>query len=103
MSLYNFGILCPLGRLKYLLWASMAVLLLSYPASKALAQDATIRITGTISGETGQPLSGVSVKVKNQAPSTSTDANGAFSLNVAPNSTLIFTYIGSAEKLYSFC
>jgi TonB-linked SusC/RagA family outer membrane protein len=49
------------------------------------------RVTDAANGET---LIGVSIKVKGGTQGTSTDANGAFTINVAPTATLVFTYIG---------
>jgi len=49
------------------------------------------RVTDAANGET---LIGVSIKVKGGTQGTSTDATGAFSINVAPTATLVLTYIG---------
>jgi TonB-linked SusC/RagA family outer membrane protein len=42
----------------------------------------------------GQPLPGVSVVVKGTTVSTSTDANGRYTINVGGDATLVFTYVG---------
>jgi TonB-linked SusC/RagA family outer membrane protein len=42
----------------------------------------------------GQPLPGVSVVVKGTTVSTSTDANGRYTINAAGDATLVFTFIG---------
>jgi TonB-linked SusC/RagA family outer membrane protein len=42
----------------------------------------------------GQPLPGVSVVVKGTTVSTSTDANGRYTINVAGDVTLVFTFMG---------
>jgi TonB-linked SusC/RagA family outer membrane protein len=42
----------------------------------------------------GQPLPGVSVVVKGTTVSTSTDANGRYTINVADDATLVFNFIG---------
>jgi TonB-linked SusC/RagA family outer membrane protein len=42
----------------------------------------------------GQPLPGVSVVVKGTTVSTSTDANGRYTINVAGDATLAFSFIG---------
>ncbi|MBS1917826.1 MAG: SusC/RagA family TonB-linked outer membrane protein [Bacteroidetes bacterium] len=61
--------------------------------SSALAvQD--IRITGKITGENGEPLSGVSISVKGTSTGTSTDNNGSFTLTVPEKGTLVISYIG---------
>ena len=51
-------------------------------------------ISGTVTDASNRPLSGVSVMVKGTKNGTSTDLNGRFSINVAPGSTLIFSYVG---------
>lgn len=61
--------------------------------TSAFAQDRTI--SGTVTDKAdGQPLPGVSVKVKGTQVGTVTDANGKFQLKAANNGTLTFTYIG---------
>ena len=60
-------------------------------ASKAI-QD--IQITGNVTGENAEPLSGVSISVKGAARGTMTDNNGDFKLTVPEKGTLIISYIG---------
>jgi len=55
---------------------------------------ADTRITGTVVDETGQPLVGVSVKVKGDTKAVSTDANGSFTISAPENAVLVFSYIG---------
>ena len=56
------------------------------------AQDENI--SGKITGVNGDPLSGVTVSVKNSTVTTLTDVDGNFSLSVPPNATLVITYVG---------
>jgi TonB-linked SusC/RagA family outer membrane protein len=56
------------------------------------AQD--IKITGKITGENGEPLSGVSITVKGSTVGTSTDNNGNFTLTVPQNGRLVISAIG---------
>lgn len=59
----------------------------------ASAQNRTI--SGVVTdAKTGETLIGVSVKVQNSTAGTSTDANGAFKLQVSPNSVLVLSYTG---------
>jgi TonB-linked SusC/RagA family outer membrane protein len=52
-------------------------------------------ISGKILNEKGEPLEGVTVKVKGKNISTQTLADGSFTIkNVPDQSTLVFTYIG---------
>lgn len=80
--LYNSG-------LKYKLLKDNLVVILS---SEMEIQD--IRITGKITGEGGEPLSGASVRVKGRSIGTSTDNLGNFSLTVPQNSVLEISYVG---------
>lgn len=54
-----------------------------------------VTVTGKVTDETGQPLPGVTVKIKSTGGATATDNKGAFTITV-PNDqeTLIFSYIG---------
>lgn len=61
-----------------------------------LAQTLTVR--GTIVSQNGEPLQGVSVVVKGTQTGTSTKGDGSFEIAAAPNSTLIFTYVGYISK-----
>lgn len=55
-------------------------------------------ITGKVTDEKGEPLSGVSVKVKGSSAGTSTNTNGEFTLEVPQNATLIISYVGFETK-----
>jgi len=57
-------------------------------------QAADIKIAGQIVDENGQPLPGVSVKVKGGTLGTSTNTEGKFSLNVPGDAILVISYIG---------
>ncbi|MHA4809200.1 TonB-dependent receptor [Flavitalea flava] len=53
-----------------------------------------IKITGRITGENGEPLSGVSVTVKGTSHGTTTDNTGNFTLTVPEKSRIVISYIG---------
>jgi TonB-linked SusC/RagA family outer membrane protein len=53
-----------------------------------------IKITGKITGATGEPLSGVSVSLKGSTVGTTSDNNGNFTLTVPEKGTLVISYIG---------
>ena len=58
-------------------------------------QTKELTIAGTVVDETGEPLSAVSIYVKDKATAgTSTDANGAFSILVEYGDRLVFSYVG---------
>ena len=67
-------------------------LIVVLPASQPLPQD--IQVTGKITGENGEPLSGVSVTLVGSDRGTATDSSGNFSLVVPTGGTLRITYIG---------
>jgi len=53
-----------------------------------------IKITGRVLTAAGEPLAGVSVRVKGTTRGTSTDNDGRFSINVPENAILVFTAVG---------
>ena len=54
-----------------------------------------ITVSGKVLDETGQPLSGVTVRQKGTNNGTQTDSKGVFSISVPDDNTLlVFTYIG---------
>ncbi|WP_374165747.1 carboxypeptidase-like regulatory domain-containing protein [Arcticibacter sp. MXS-1] len=64
-----------------------------------LAARARVQVTGTVTSASGEPLPGVSVKIRGSASGASTDINGRFSLNVPDlNAVLVFSYIGFTTK-----
>jgi iron complex outermembrane receptor protein len=62
-------------------------------------QQQGIKVTGTVTDKSGDPLPGVSVRVKGTTVGTITDVNGVYTVNVpGPNSVLVFSYLGYTEK-----
>ncbi|RXF72433.1 SusC/RagA family TonB-linked outer membrane protein [Arcticibacter tournemirensis] len=62
-----------------------------------LGQNKTIK--GTITDEkTGEPLTGAAVKVQNSSIGSSTDAKGAFTLQVPSNAVLVISYVGYESR-----
>jgi TonB-linked SusC/RagA family outer membrane protein len=55
-------------------------------------------VSGTVLDEKGDPLPGVTVTIKNDRAGASTDAQGRFSLAVAPGAVLVFSYIGFQKQ-----
>ncbi|HEY0677806.1 MAG TPA: TonB-dependent receptor [Chitinophagaceae bacterium] len=54
-----------------------------------------VRITGKVSGPTGEGLAGVSVTIKGTSSGVTTDAGGNFAITVPDeNVTLVFSYVG---------
>ena len=56
------------------------------------------QVTGRVTDSTGAPIAGASVRVKGSNAGTSTDANGAFSITVPDNATLVFSAVGFATQ-----
>lgn len=52
------------------------------------------KVTGRITSDAGEPLSGVSVLIKGTTKGTTTDNNGNFTLTVSDNATLLISAVG---------
>lgn len=78
---------------KLYLLCRYAVLLMAMAASAAYGQSKAVSGTVT-SGEDGSTLPGVNIIEKGTANGTVTDADGKYSINVADNATLVFTFVG---------
>lgn len=58
-----------------------------------------ISIVGKITDDTGEPLAGVSIRLKNMAAGTISDHNGNYKINVPNTNAIIqFSYIGFASQ-----
>jgi TonB-linked SusC/RagA family outer membrane protein len=69
------------------------------PADPPTANTVQAVITGKVTDKKGEPLPGVSVKIKGTSTGTTTDTEGKFSLSGAgPGSILVFTYLGFASQ-----
>jgi len=80
--------------------AAMALLAIGCPTAiyangypQPSAQTAAA-ITGTVVDETGEPLIGASVRVKDRKESVTTDINGNFRINASAGQPLEFAYVG---------
>lgn len=68
------------------------LLLLGSQIAMAVPNDWTIG--GTVKSNTGKPIEGATVAVKNSSSATSTNAEGRFSLKVPENATLVISAVG---------
>src|SRR5574344_1053600 len=68
------------------------------PAFAAVAQNQTIKVKGQVVDETGEPLVGATVKVKDTSAGTITDFDGNFQLDVKSNATLVVSYLGYKSR-----
>lgn len=105
LKVFNSGCIIKYGYLQKILVLGVivGVMLFSSTASakstKAInfqLSDSTI--TGSVKDDKGETLPGVTVAVKGSNVITQTNANGNFSINVAPNATLVFTYLGFTSQ-----
>src|SRR5690606_17717172 len=92
--LYSFK---SFGRIfcRYLPGAFLSVFLFLFLGMAQLPAAAQQAVNGRVTDNAGEPLAGVSVRVKSTSAGVSTDENGRYSINVpAGNPVLVFTYIG---------
>ncbi|WP_018614411.1 SusC/RagA family TonB-linked outer membrane protein [Segetibacter koreensis] len=66
--------------------------LLLFFSNIVIAQQSAV--SGTVTGENGNPLNAVSVSVKGSTRGTSTDSSGKFSILAPSNATLVFSSVG---------
>ncbi|MDO6430004.1 SusC/RagA family TonB-linked outer membrane protein [Flavitalea sp. BT771] len=57
-----------------------------------------VKVSGTVTGDNNQPLSGATVQVKGQVASTVTDAKGNFQITVDQGATIVISYVGYQPK-----
>ncbi|WP_407430529.1 SusC/RagA family TonB-linked outer membrane protein [Arcticibacter sp.] len=62
------------------------------------ANQADIVVRGTVKADDGESLPGVSIAVKGTGVGAVTDVNGNFSLTVAEDAVLVFSYIGFSTQ-----
>lgn len=55
-------------------------------------------ITGTVTDENAQPLTGVTVIIKGTTLGTTTDADGKYNINADQSQTLVFSFIGTITQ-----
>src|SRR5699024_11846253 len=55
-------------------------------------------VSGTVTSDKGLPLPGVSITVVGTDNGTRTDFDGNFSIQVQPDATLKFSYVGEFER-----
>jgi TonB-linked SusC/RagA family outer membrane protein len=65
--------------------------------TQSYAQTKTV--IGTVKDEKGNPLSGVTVLVKNSKNASSTDKEGKFSVNALSTDKIVFTFIGMKKQV----
>lgn len=81
---------------KWILYAKrtlVTTILVALSVFTGMSQTTSVK-TGKVIDETGQPLPGVSVKVKNTSTGAITDKDGKFILNADDKAILQFSYLG---------
>ncbi len=84
---------------KYMLKPFCVVLIQMFSYSMVFAdagilQASDITISGTVTGETGDPIVGATVLVEGSSTETITNADGKYTLSVPEGATLVFSFIG---------
>ena len=69
-----------------------------FPDVGFTAEAQSNKVTGVVKDADGEPLIGVSIKVKGTNKVTVTDINGRYSIAAPAGSTLVFTYVGLKAK-----
>jgi TonB-linked SusC/RagA family outer membrane protein len=70
------------------------LVVLKESAGATMPEVQEVRVTGRVVNSAGEPLSGVSVTVKDSRTGTVTDAAGNFAITVPDDAVLVFSYIG---------
>lgn len=73
-------------------FSGILTLLLALVAQLTFAQQKTI--TGNVVDDSGMPLPGVNVVIKNTNSGTQTDFDGNYSIQASVGQTLVYTYVG---------
>ena len=64
------------------------------PAMASVAQQQTIKVSGQVADQDGEPLIGATVRVKGAEGGAVTDLDGNFQLDAPANGTLVVSYVG---------
>lgn len=67
------------------------------PGKSMSVAQAAKKVTGTVLDEQGQPMIGVTVRLRDGKAGATTGLDGKFSIEVPQNSVLVFSYIGYQE------
>ena len=68
------------------------------PAMAAVAQSPTIKVSGKVIDELGEPLMGATVRIKDGQGGTATDLDGNFQLEVSGKAVLLISYVGYKDR-----
>lgn len=86
-------------RVSFQLKPIAVLLMLSMILTSSTLFSQERRITGrVVAGDNNIPLAGVSVQVRGTSIGTTTDVNGAYSINASNGATLTFGYVGYVQQ-----
>ena len=87
-----FSVMLLLGVFGGLTFCSVSVM------ASSMALQQTIKVSGQVIDQDGEPLIGATVRVKGTQVATVTDIDGNFQLDAAQNATLVVSYIGYEDR-----
>ena len=67
-------------------------------AMASVQQGQTIKVTGQVVDQDGEPLIGATIKIKGAQTGVITDYDGNFSIDAAANATLVVSYVGYKDR-----
>lgn len=70
----------------------------SVPAMASVEQAQTIKVSGQVVDQDGEPLIGATVRVKGSQTGSVTDIDGNFQLDAPANGTLVVSYVGYKDS-----
>lgn len=95
MILTNLFLLSEKMNLRFIFFNILFCLMLFGINVKAQESGRSLwKVTGKVLDSKGNTLPGVTIQVKGTTRKAGTGADGSFSIEAAPNSTLLFTYVG---------
>ena len=74
------------------------MLLCPTPVTASVTQSQTLKVSGQVVDQEGEPLIGATVKVKGTGTGVATDFDGNFQLDVPANATLVVSYVGYKDR-----
>lgn len=84
------------GSISGIIWVLIIALIFVPDSLEATTLEAlqSVKITGVVTDESGSPVIGATVRVKNANVGTITEIDGHYSIDAPKNGTLIFSFIG---------
>jgi TonB-linked SusC/RagA family outer membrane protein len=87
-------------RIKFINWNLLQKMLfiVFFSSSSVFLSGQVKTVTGTVTDQTGEAVIGARIDVKGSTEGTVSDLNGKFSLQAAPNATLVISYVGYKKQ-----